>query len=94
MIARLILSGIMILQFALITRAVASWLPQPKSELGLKVCHIAYKLTEPLLKIARSKTKNIPIEVGGKKITFDTSYLAVFLCLALAQLFVPIFLPF
>lgn len=91
MMLALLLLVIGALQMALFIRAIASWLPQPSNEAVLKVCHICYKMTEPMLKVARKHVKDIQMDIGGQTVNISMSFMACFLALMVAQIFAQLF---
>lgn len=94
MIAQIIILALVFLQIAMMIRAIASWLPKPKNETILKVCHVAYKTTEPILKSVRKKISHYPMKIGDTTINIDLAFMAVFFGIVVAQGLVRFLIPF
>lgn len=94
MIAQIIILVLIFLQIAMLVRAVASWLPKPKNEAILKVCHVAYQTTEPILKSVRKRISHYPMKIGDSTINIDVAFMAVFFGIVVAQGLVRFLIPF
>ena len=94
MVAQIIILALVFLQIAMLIRAIASWLPKPKNETILKVCHVAYQATEPILKPVRKRISHYPMKIGDSTINIDLSFMAVFFGIVIAQALVRFIIPF